>query len=212
MSKRYSKEWREKVSKNHADVSGSNNPMFGKKRPQSVRDAISKARKGVKHTNYKPPMQGKKHSEEAKLKIGLSQKGNKSNNWKGGITILHRAIRNTAKYKAWRKSILELDVYACRECGKKAKVLHVDHIIPFAWIISVNSIKTIDEAKECSFLWNKENGRTLCIGCHMNTDSWGFKTRRMIKVTNYFDNYMGTRAFFKKLKEEKKVFLTSNGI
>ena len=39
----HSEETKKKISDNHADVSGSNNPMYGKKRSQEVKDAVSKA-------------------------------------------------------------------------------------------------------------------------------------------------------------------------
>ena len=43
-----SKETKIKISENHADVSGSNNPMYGKKHTQSAKDKVSKANKGRK--------------------------------------------------------------------------------------------------------------------------------------------------------------------
>ena len=39
-------ETRKKISEHHANVKGKNNPMYGKKRPQYVRDAISRVNLG----------------------------------------------------------------------------------------------------------------------------------------------------------------------
>lgn len=59
----YSKELLDKLSENHKDVSGKNNPMFGKK--------------GIDNPNY-----GRKNTEETKKKISESLKG-KQIWWKG---------------------------------------------------------------------------------------------------------------------------------
>lgn len=54
-----------KISKNHADVSGENNPMFGKVHKDTVRKQISENRRG-KGTAPR--------SEETKLKMSLARK------------------------------------------------------------------------------------------------------------------------------------------
>lgn len=56
----YSDEYRKKISDNHADVSGENNPMYGKK--------------GINNPNF-----GRHHSENTKQKISISQRIRKSN-------------------------------------------------------------------------------------------------------------------------------------
>ena len=65
----HSEETREKISKNHHDVSGENNPMFGTKGELS-------------------PNWGKKHTEETKRKISEGNKG-KEGCWKGKTREAH---------------------------------------------------------------------------------------------------------------------------
>ena len=67
-----SKETRAKISANHADVRGKNNPNYGKKCSSETRRKISEARKG-----QPSPRKGKKHSEESKAKMSAIKKGKK---------------------------------------------------------------------------------------------------------------------------------------
>jgi hypothetical protein len=72
-------ETKRKMSENHADRSGSNNSMYGKKgkdhpafgkyRSIEVRRKMSKAKSGSNH-----PMYGKHHSQETKKKMSESHK------------------------------------------------------------------------------------------------------------------------------------------
>lgn len=65
--KDYTGEIRKKISKNHADVSGEKNPMFGKKRTQKEKDNLSKMRTGkivyirTEETNQKLSISMKKY-------------------------------------------------------------------------------------------------------------------------------------------------------
>ena len=61
-----SEEVRKKISKNHADMSGTNNPMFGKKHTDEV---CQKCRDAYHPSGEDHPMFGKRHSEETKCKI-----------------------------------------------------------------------------------------------------------------------------------------------
>ncbi len=112
-----------------------------------------------------------KHTLETKLKFTL-RKGEKAAGWKGGITPLKQLIRRTSIYANWRTEIFKRDNYTCLWCGANKKYLNVDHIKQFALILKENKIKTVEEAVSCSELWNINNGRTLCVDCHKETDTY----------------------------------------
>ncbi len=104
--------------------------------------------------------------------------GEKSNLWKGGITPIVKQLRSCTKYIEWRSNVFERDNYTCVLCGAKsgngkAIILNADHIEPFSKIIHSNNIKNIEDALNCIFIWDLNNGRTLCKNCHMRTDTIG---------------------------------------
>jgi group I intron endonuclease len=49
LGKKLTDEHKRKISENHHDVNGVNNPMFGKKHSENTKKCISEKRKGVKH-------------------------------------------------------------------------------------------------------------------------------------------------------------------
>ena len=69
---KHSIETRQKISKNHRDCKGENNPNYGKPRSKESREKMSNSIKGEKH-----PMYGKHHSMEARKKMSESSKGKK---------------------------------------------------------------------------------------------------------------------------------------
>lgn len=90
--------------------------------------------------------------------------GKNSPHWKGGITSLNMKIRNSLKYKEWRIGVFERDNYTCQICAKKegeTVVLNADHIKPFAYYPKLR--------------FDLENGRTLCVNCHRQTDNFAGK-------------------------------------
>ena len=70
--KERSREHKRKISENHADMSGKNNPFFGKTHSRDAREKIRKANEGENSHNY-----GKEFSREHRRKIGESQRGEK---------------------------------------------------------------------------------------------------------------------------------------
>ena len=111
---------------------------------------------------------GKHRSEETKKKISEARmgiprpdmRGSSSNLWKGGITPINEVIRHSLEYKLWRKSVFERDNYTCIVCGdNKGGNLNADHIKPFSLFIELR--------------FDINNGRTLCIDCHRQTDTYG---------------------------------------
>jgi 5-methylcytosine-specific restriction endonuclease McrA len=93
-------------------------------------------------------------------------------NWRGGITKLSISIRRLPQYKEWRERVFSKDKFTCQECKKKGGNLEADHIKPFEQILKENHITTIQMAKKCKQLWEVSNGRTLCIPCHMKTETF----------------------------------------
>ena len=85
----------------------------------------------------------------------------------------HKLIRETYKYKDWRKTIFERDSYTCVLCGKSGYVEADHHPRRFIDIINEFGIDTLDKAINCEPLWDVTNGRTLCKKCHLKTLSWG---------------------------------------
>jgi 5-methylcytosine-specific restriction endonuclease McrA len=109
-------------------------------------------------------------------KISKSKKGKP--NLSKGKPRYHTRIENNKRserkqamtrieYKLWRHNIFERDDYTCQMCNVKGKAIHADHIIP--WSVS----------KELRYDIN--NGRTLCIECHEQTDSYPKQFRKVKK-------------------------------
>lgn len=85
-----------------------------------------------------------------------------------------RAIRETFKYKEWRKAIKKRDNRTCVLCGATRVYIEVDHHpISFAEIIRESNIATFEQALSCEKLWDTKNGRTLCLECHKQTPTFG---------------------------------------
>lgn len=126
--------------------------------PNYLKHQTKEARKKISKT-----MKGRKLSEETKKKLSELNKIRLSNpknnsNWKGGITPLRQKIRNSNKFKEWKKSVLKRDNYICTICDSKEH-LEVDHIKPFS--------------KFPKLRFDINNGRTLCRDCHIKTDTYG---------------------------------------
>jgi hypothetical protein len=151
--------------------------------------------KGV-YKRIKPNIwKGKKHSKESRAKMRLSHLGKyirspegresftrkmsgaNSTSWKGGVWSLNKAIRGLFKYRQWRSDVFERDNWTCQHCGKRGGKIQPHHIKQFSDILYENNIKTIEQALDCEELWNINNGQTLCIPCHIKTDTYGKKSK-----------------------------------
>mgnify|MGYP000300604294 CR=1 FL=1 len=145
---------------------------LGFKHSKEARKKMSDALKGRKLTEqHKEKI--RKYAIEHNTAKRMWGKGDKAPNWRGGKTPLIRLIRGTSKYKQWRSDIFKRDNFKCIICGKKGRLV-VDHFpIKFSTIIHFKDIKTIEEALDCKWLWDKRNGRTLCHDCHIKTYNYG---------------------------------------
>ena len=181
-----------KFQKGHKTNVG-NNWNLGKKRSQETKDKISKTlsgrvstTKGIKYSQehknklskiakekgFGKWMTGRPLPNEIKLKVSNTLKGripknippprsgNKSNLWKGGITPVNRSIRASTEYKKWRKGVFERDNHKCIIGGKS-----------HGYKLEAHHIKSFASYPELRFDIN--NGQTLCVDCHKNTESYG---------------------------------------
>lgn len=105
-------------------------------------------------------------TESHRLKMSLANKGSKSHFWKGGKTKEAVRLRTGVLYKMWRTAVFERDNYTCQECGVRGGVLNADHIKPWAFFPLLR--------------FDINNGRTLCLGCHKKTETFGNKAVKFI--------------------------------
>ena len=141
------------------DLRGSGNPMWGKKLSLKTKQKISKALKGRKFT------------KEHRRKISEAQCGENGHNWKGGLKAVHERIRDSWKYREWRKKCFIRDDYTCRECGARGGYIEVHHIKALKHLLEKVSedlplFDLYGGAIMYEPLWDINNGITLCKKCH----------------------------------------------
>ncbi len=145
-----SEETRRRLSASHKGI---NTWMKGRKLPKEWVENMRRVKIGQKHTL------------EARRKISESHKGAKSYLWEGGKTNSNMVIRNSFEYKLWRTAVFARDNYTCRDCGQRGGTLNADHIKPFALYPELRL--AID------------NGKTLCVGCHRKTPTFGLNVYKL---------------------------------
>lgn len=112
---------------------------------------------------------GTHYSEQERINhLKSIKRGKDCHFWRGGVCSENERLRKSVEYKLWRTSVFERDNYTCIWCGQHGGRLHPDHIKP--WSLYPELRFAID------------NGRTLCIKCHMTTDTYGVKMNKNIKA------------------------------
>ena len=62
-------------------------------------------------------------------------------------------------YRLWREDVFRRDDWTCVECGTHGGDVQADHIKPYAIYPELR--------------YDVSNGRTLCVGCHRKTPTYG---------------------------------------
>jgi len=101
--------------------------------------------------------------------------GENSSRWKGGVTSLALLIRHLPEMRVWKSKVFERDNWTCQTCSVRGVFLNAHHKYPFSEIIKENNIKSTNDARNCEFLWDTDNGVTLCVACHNLTKGRKFK-------------------------------------
>ena len=109
--------------------------------------------------------------------------GSKNPAWKGGKTKADKLLRNSAEYGRWREKVFERDDYTCQICNKRGVYLNADHIKPWAYFPKLR--------------FDVNNGRTLCVPCHKETDNYLWKS-----AWGHY-NHNGIRKPFKRIPSVK---------
>jgi len=149
----WSNEIKQKIRDNHADMSGENNPNFGKPLSKEIKQKMSE-----------------NHRDCSKEKNPA---------WKGGITSLNKIIRHCNEYDEWRLQIFGRDNFTCQCCGIRGIYLEAHHIKPFNEIIRENNITKSEDALNCKLLWDLNNGVTYCLECHDKLKKKGGKLKNI---------------------------------
>lgn len=138
-------------------------------------------KKKISISNSKP------HTEDRKINISKSHKGKKLSDehknkirekfiglrighnhpmWKGGTSIMRNRLRQSFEYKNWRSLIYERDKFVCQICFVMGNRLNSHHIVKFSKIVEKYNLSEYKDFINCDFLWNIDNGITLCENCH----------------------------------------------
>ena len=167
-----SKENRLKISEGRKRyfANGGVGPRLGKKHSEITKEKMSQKAlqrdksSYVKSNETKAKMSLSKQQwwmihPEMRMTLSIKYQGDKGSNWQGGKTLETIKIRNSFAYKEWKRAILQRDNFICQICGTRGGRLAADHIKPFSLFPELRTELT--------------NGRTLCWGCHQNTNTFG---------------------------------------
>lgn len=134
----------------------------GKVLSKSHRKKLALAHLGIKHKPEVWKKRSRTWQKNGYIPKPPIHRGKNHPMWRGGVTPRMKILRNSIRYRIWRKAVFERDQYACLWCGDdRGRNLEADHIKPFAFFPKLR--------------FQVKNGRTLCEPCHRKTDTWGRK-------------------------------------
>lgn len=141
--------------------SGENNPMFGRKQPDSAKQIISE--KADKRWD----------DMEERILQSCRMLGISREEW-NGFTNKSDDLYYSQKYKQWRTSVYQRDDYTCQMCGERGGKLNGHHIYK------------VSDYPELIFEIN--NGITLCYDCHFHKVNGHEKEYEIELLSKIFDN------------------------
>lgn len=125
------------------------------------------------------------YTDERKEKMRKAMTGRNTKFGDGiPMTPLRLRIRMLPEYVMWRTHVFQRDNYTCQDdgCGKTKCELNADHIIPFSVVLQMYTVRTVEDARACEFLWDIRNGRTLCTPCHRKTPTYAGRGLKRVKI------------------------------
>ncbi len=147
-------ETKRRISINHHNVKGRNNPNWKNKVKiyycLNCNKEFLCRRENPKYCSNKCRLK----------KLHESISGENNWNYKGGVSNNRIDKRNVIEYFNWRKSIFERDNYTCQECNVSSDKLQAHHIYP----VSTHPF----------LIYYKNNGITLCKECHKKAHNFNF--------------------------------------
>jgi len=193
------KNWREEYYKKNRDI------IRKKARETRLRDIINRRKRDIQkklgYTNciscgheifgYKKK---KKYCDDCRKiiksknlignkygRLARHLRGKDSPNWRGGVTSLRKQIRDSFKYREWRKKVFERDNYICQKCFIRGGYLEAHHKVSFESLLIKYNIKSKEEADKCKNFWRITLGETLCKKCHNLTKRGNPKIKKYAK-------------------------------
>jgi hypothetical protein len=139
-----------------------------KKMGVPIRSVLESQKFRKKYVRLAP---GIKHTEDSRRKMSQAAKSRgATHNWFVDGQGKERDIKrkremDRLEYRLWRESVFMRDGFMCQSCHEKGGNLHADHIKPW---------RSFPELR-----YELSNGRTLCVGCHKNTPTYGNSAARI---------------------------------
>lgn len=111
------------------------------------------------------------------VRRGAQMRGENHYKWKGGASKLNTSIRQMHENRKWMDAVKERDGYKCVRCGSEDQI-ESHHKTELAELIERYGIKSREDARACTALWNLDNGETLCQKCHYAEHGRTYDDRR----------------------------------